>query len=168
MLKQKGFTLIELVIVIVVIAILAAVAAPKFIDISRDARIAVIDNLYSSVQTAADQTYLKAILVGVEADERSDIEINGTIVQAKYGYPEAHAESDEHDIIDLLNISEDLMVCNGNNYPSNCTSGSSQVVIGYDLEDGEGCYVHYSEPNGTGAPADGSNKYGLVKQTKGC
>ena len=35
--KQAGFTLIELVIVIVLLGILAAVAVPKFVDLSSDA-----------------------------------------------------------------------------------------------------------------------------------
>ena len=34
---QKGFTLIELIITIVIIGVLAAVAIPKFLDLSNDA-----------------------------------------------------------------------------------------------------------------------------------
>ena len=35
---EKGFTLIELIVVIVILGILSAVALPKFVNISGDAR----------------------------------------------------------------------------------------------------------------------------------
>ena len=36
--KQQGFTLIELIVVIILLGILAAIAVPKFINVSVDAQ----------------------------------------------------------------------------------------------------------------------------------
>jgi MSHA pilin protein MshA len=41
--SQGGFTLIELTIVIVILGILTATAAPRFMDISRDAKVAALE-----------------------------------------------------------------------------------------------------------------------------
>lgn len=56
---QKGFTIIELVVVIVILGILAAVAFPKFQDLSGDARTAVLQGGKAAIQSAAVITYAK-------------------------------------------------------------------------------------------------------------
>lgn len=59
---QKGFTLIELIIVIVVLGILAVTAAPQFFNFSSDARAAAVQGLEASVKGASELVHAKSLI----------------------------------------------------------------------------------------------------------
>ncbi|MFQ3278264.1 MAG: MSHA pilin protein MshA, partial [Colwellia sp.] len=91
--KQQGFTLIELVVVIIILGILAATAAPKFINISADARVSVLKAMGGSILSAANQVHTKAIINMVVQEPLANLDLDedgNDDVEIKYGYPSAN------------------------------------------------------------------------------
>ncbi|MCD9539789.1 prepilin-type N-terminal cleavage/methylation domain-containing protein [Photobacterium carnosum] len=108
--RNKGFTLIELVVVIVILGILAVVAAPKFMGLQRDARIADLKGLEGGLKAANEMVYAKAAMKGLEHSQQADwrsvkknqIVINGKDVTLHFG----HIKATESNIKSILDIND--------------------------------------------------------------
>tara|TARA_R110002153_G_scaffold27084_4_gene84249 strand:- start:446 stop:967 length:522 start_codon:yes stop_codon:yes gene_type:complete len=95
--QQRGFTLIELIIVIVILGILAVTAAPKFIDIQGDATASTLQGVKAALQGGSQLVYAKSAIAGEQknanddnsATRTNDVEIADVRVETEFGYPDA-------------------------------------------------------------------------------
>ena len=83
--KQKGFTLIELVMVIVILGILASFAVPRFADITVDARKSAVRGLEGSVRSAA--ALAKSTSLVQSKAHNASISMEGVTIAMNNFYP---------------------------------------------------------------------------------
>jgi MSHA pilin protein MshA len=84
---QRGFTLIELVVVIVILGILAAFAVPRFMGLETQARVSSVRALEGTLRSASAMAHGVWLASGSPAN----ITIDGTVIPMTFGYPTAAA-----------------------------------------------------------------------------
>lgn len=82
--RQRGFTLIELVVVIALLAILAAFAIPRYAGLEREARSASVLGVSGSIRSGA------ALVHGLWlSQEINPVIMEGNVINLTEGYPDA-------------------------------------------------------------------------------
>lgn len=84
--SQRGFTLIELVVVIVILGVLAAFAVPRFMGLETQARIASVNSLAGTLRSAASMAHSVYMARGNPANP---VVIDGQSINFTNGYPDA-------------------------------------------------------------------------------
>ncbi|MBA6234441.1 type II secretion system protein [Colwellia sp. MB3u-22] len=133
--RSKSFTLIELVVVIVILGILSAATLSKFINLSKDAKIAVLTQFSESAKVVNRLIFLKskmpsnvtfpmtgqANLIGIDG--------NGVIDLTTAGLRLLHSYIDNHKLYKQVNVS-DLFKLSGSKVFEE--QDVNFVYIGYD------------------------------------
>ena len=89
--RNQGFTLIELVVVIVILGVIAVLAAPRFVNLSKDANANTMLSVGAAMESALALLHSKAVIEGQNIGE-DEITISGIQVPLLAGYPSVDGE----------------------------------------------------------------------------
>jgi MSHA pilin protein MshA len=118
--NQKGFTLVELVVVIVILGILSAVAVPKFIDMQEDAKKSAVEGARGAVKSAVALAHARWMADGADPANNT-VEMEGISINVDdFGYPTVES------IAEAAGIDDDFAID-----PASPTAGSAAEITIY-------------------------------------
>ncbi|HBK7457635.1 TPA: type II secretion system protein, partial [Vibrio cholerae] len=95
--KNQGFTLIELIIAIVILGVIAVIAAPRFINISKDAKANTMLSVAAGMESALTLLHSQALIEGQDIG-KGEITINGVKTPLLNGYPSVNGKDSFEEI----------------------------------------------------------------------
>lgn len=139
--KDRGFTLIELIMVIVILGILSAFALPKFADFSSDAESSSIEGARGSVRSASAITHA-ACLADSNCNSNlatgQTVELEGEEVSMAFGYPSYN------DLVEVAGLTD--------YYVNVSDATNNRAVISLEETAGSPCFTYTSAANSGAAP----------------
>ncbi len=87
--RQDGFTFIEAVVVIVLLCLFAVIAAPRFLSIQEDEKIAALQGVAGAIYGASGVVYSESISQSLAQKKSASIRRSGQQIELRYGYPRA-------------------------------------------------------------------------------
>lgn len=147
---QKGFTLVELIVVVVILGVLAAYVASRLAGLDAGARRAVIESLYSSVKSSSVAVHGAAVAANKSSEHIATLRVEDKHVRIAYGYATA-------DDLGILNAIDDSSIArdgggNGDILAIYAFDGGSLILRHKDARHPDSCFVKYSYSNDGMAP----------------